>query len=173
MRTQRSRQTSTSFTILAAVATAAGFVLFSSVPSASWAQTVTVGTNSVVLAGPSGLYPAVIRQWAATNSYTVGSVVRDGGVYICRTAGGGAATNAPYDTHTDGYVWVRCLPSRVSLFVSNTSTNDLYLGVGVPAVTGSGVFIPAGESLLLSPSPDVAVSAVASGSGTVVPYAEW
>lgn len=157
------------------VAALAAFAAFAPalLPVAATAQTVTVGTNSTILVGPSGLYSAAIRQWAATNSYSAGSIVRDGGVYVCRTAGGGAATNAPYDTHTDGYVWVRCLPSRVALFVANSSTNSLYLGLGGPAAPGSGVFIPAGESLLLSPSPDVAVSAVASGSGTVVPYAEW
>lgn len=166
MRTCHSR----SFTILAAVATAVGFVLFSSV---SQAQTVTVGTNSTVLVGPSGLYATAIPRWASTNTYQAGDLARDGAVYICRTAGGGAATNAPYDTHTDGYVWVRCLPSRISLFVANGSTNSLYLGVGVPAVAGSGVYIPAGESLLLSPAPEVAVRAVAGGSGTVVSYAEW
>lgn len=113
----------------------------------------TVGTTNVVLLPASK--PQTTNGWWSTTAYSRGDVIVETNklsiYYWCTVAGTSSNQVPTFGTTNDvsevgGVTWRMVVPNRKAIMIGHTGFGELSLGLGFPAVAGSGPTLYAGHS---------------------------
>jgi hypothetical protein len=135
----------------------------------------TVSTNSVSIAPDRSIDQ--VPTYANGVTQEVGQIVMQGSsLFWCIT--GGVCSNVTLSSSADttsGEAVYRRIPvgAREGVSISNIGTSTVYLAVGYPAVSGSGVTLPAGSTWLSIPAPIWSIQAIGTTTDGSVTVQDW